>query len=111
MSKLDIDKQYDLAAKIQQLIIFVGLLSDEEVEALKDLRKSLIESNSSLNAVAGILTPLEESDHKISRQKSMIKRIEAFIAISETNKEMGDADEKLAKDKAGKETINRMFGL
>lgn len=111
MSKLDLEKQYELAGRIQQLIIFVGLLSEDEVEALKELRQNLKESNSSLNAVAGILTPLEESDHKISRQTAMIKRIDAFLAIHETNQEIGDADAKLAKDKAGRETINKMFGL
>lgn len=111
MSKLSLDAQYDLAAKIQQLVIFVGLLQPEEIEALKDLKKSLQESNSTMGAVAGILAPLEESEHKISRQRSMIKRIDAFIAISETNHEMQDADSELEKAKKGRETINALFGL
>lgn len=111
MSKLDLDKQYELATKIQHLIMFVGLLQPDEVEALKELKKNLQESNSSIGAVAGILTPLEESDHKISRQRAMIKRIDAFLAISETNHEMQDADDELEKSKKGRETINALFGL
>lgn len=111
MSKLDLDAQYELAARIQNLIMFVGLLTPDEVDALKELKKSLQESNSSLGAVAGILAPLEESEHKISRQRSMMKRIDAFLALAETNQELQDADHELEKAKKGRETINALFGL
>lgn len=111
MSSLDLDAQYDLANKIQNLIMFVGLLKPEEVEALHELKKSLQDSNSTMGAVAGILAPLEESEHKIARQRAMIKRIDAFIAISETNHEMQDADQELEKSKKGREKINALFGL
>lgn len=111
MSKLSLDAQYELAAKVQNLIMFIGLISDEEIEALRDLKRSLQDSNSKLGAVAGILAPLEESEHKISRQQAMIKRIDAFIAIAETNQEMQDADQELEKAKKGRETINSLLGL
>ncbi len=111
MSKLDLEAQHELASRIQNLVMFVGLLKPEEIEALKDLKQSLQESNGNLSAVAGILTTLEDSEHKISRQRSMIKRIDAFIAIHETNFEMQDADQELEKSKKGRESINALFGL
>lgn len=111
MSELSLDAQYELAAKVQNLIMFIGLISDEEIEALRELKRSLQDSNSKLGAVAGILAPLEESEHKISRQQAMIKRIDAFIAIAETNQEMQDADQELEKAKKGRETINSLLGL
>lgn len=111
MSELSLDAQYELAAKIQNLIMFVGLISDDEIDALRELKKSLQDSNSKIGAVAGILTPLEESEHKISRQQAMIKRIDAFIAIAETNQEMQDADEELEKSKKGREKIAELFNL
>ncbi len=111
MSKLDLDAQYELAARIQNLIMFVGLLTPDEIDALKELKENLHSSNSSLGAVAGILAPLEESEHKISRQRAMIKRIDAFLALAETNQEMQDADAELDKAKKGRDTINALFGL
>ena len=58
MSKLDLDAQYELAARIQNLIMFVGLLTPDEVDALKELKENLQKSNSTMGAVAGILAPL-----------------------------------------------------
>lgn len=111
MSKLSLDAQYELAAKVQNLVMFVGLLSDDELEALAELKSNLQESNSTLSSVAGILTPLEESEHKIARQRAMIKRVDALIALHETNQEMQDADTELEKSKKGREEIARLFNL
>jgi len=111
MSKLDLDAQYDLAFKIQNLIMFVGLLSDEEVEALHELKKQLKESNSTTMAASGTLIPLEKAEHKVARQRAMIKRIDAFIAISESNKDMQDADVELEKTERGQKKIEELFNL
>lgn len=111
MSTLDIDKQYELAAKIQNLIMFVGLMTPEEVIAVKAMRDQIEDSMSSLAAISGTITPLEESDHKIAHYKVMIKRIDAVLAIAESNTEMQDADEEFEKSKKGRDDIKRMFGL
>lgn len=111
MSKLDLDAQYELAAKVQNLVMFVGLLKPEEIEALQELKQNLRDDNSKIGAMSGTILPLEESEHKISRQRSMIKRIDALIAIHESNVEMQDADTELEKSKKGRESINALFGL
>lgn len=111
MSELNIDQQYELAAKIQNLVIFVGLLSVTEVDTLRKLRKQLLDQNSRLEAVAGVITPLHESEHKVSHHNAMIKRIDAIIAISESNFDMAGADKKLEDAKEGQDKIAKMFGL
>lgn len=111
MSKLNIDQQYELAAKIQNLVMFVGLLSMSEVESLKELRSQLKDQNSRLNAVAGVITPLAETNHKVARHNAMIKRIDAIIAISESNFDMMTADKNLKSEKEGQDKIAEMFGL
>lgn len=111
MSNLDLDAQYELGEKIKALVMFVGLLTLDEIDAIKELKHNLQESNSTMSAIGGLITPLEESDHKIARQRAMIKRIDAVLAIAETNQEMQDADIELQKAKAGREKINALFGL
>lgn len=111
MAVLNIDEQYEFGERIKTIVMFVGLLTEDEIDTLKSLRDNLKEQNSSLGAVAGILTPLEESEHKISRHNSMVKRIDAILAIHESNLEMGDADNKLANEKSSRAQINSMFGL
>lgn len=111
MAILSKDEQYIFAEKIKQLIMFIGLLGQDEIDTLKSMKQRLHESNSNLSAVAGILTPLEESDHKIAHQTAMIKRINGLLAINESNQIMQDADSKLENEKAGRDKINSMFGL
>jgi hypothetical protein len=111
MSKLTIDEQYAFGEKLKQLVIFVGLLTDAEIEALKGLRQDLREQNSTLSTTAGVLTDFDASEHQIARHDAMIKRIDAVLAIHESNLEMDDADQKYATEKASREQLNRMFGL
>lgn len=111
MSNLSLEKQEELAARIMQLVVFVGLLTPDEVESLKELRQNLQESNGTMNAVAGILAPLEEANHKVSRQQAMIKRIDAFIALHESGVDLQQADEEFKKAKDGQAQVNRLFGL
>ena len=111
MSTLELDAQYELASKIQNLIMFVGLLSDDEIAALKELKKSLHDSNSKTSSVAGLLVPLEKAEHKIKRQSIMIKRIDAFIQIAASNNELQDADRELDDKLKGKEKLEELFGL
>lgn len=111
MSLLSIDQQYEFAAKIQNLIMFVGLLTDDEVETLQTMRKQLQKEIGNLGAVAGVLAPLAESDHKISHNEIMIKRLDAILAIHQSNLDMRDADNKLESQKAGEQKIKDMFGL
>jgi hypothetical protein len=108
---LSLDRQYDLAGKIETLIMFVGLLADDEVEAIKSLKEKLEDEIPSLQAVAGVLAPLEETEHKIAHYRAMIKRTDAIIAISESNKEMSVADGDLEKSKESRDMIAKMFGL
>lgn len=111
MSILSTEDQYNLAAKVQNLIMFVGLLTPDEVETLEKLRDNLKEDNSRIAAISGTIVSMEKADHKIARQNAMVKRINAVLAIHQSNVEMGDADQKLADDEAGREQINKMFGL
>ena len=111
MPEMDLDKQYELAGKIQNLVMFVGLLSEEEVSALKELRQALKDQSGSISAVAGTLVDLEKAEHKVDRNAAMTKRIDAIIAISESNVELQAADAKLENAEKSRETINRMFGL
>lgn len=111
MSKLDLDAQYELAARIQNLLMFVGLLSADEIEALKELKQSLQDDNSRIGAMSGTILPFEESEHKIKRQQVMIRRIDAFMALAESNHEMQDVDAELEKSKKGREQLKELFGL
>lgn len=111
MSKLDIDAQYELASKIQNLIMFVGLLKDDEIIALREMRNSVEDQISQLGAVAGIITPLEETEQKIAHLKAIIKRTDAVISIHETNVDMKEADEVFEASKKGREQIKELFGL
>lgn len=111
MAVLSIDDQYEFGEKIKTIVMFIGLLTEDELDTLKSLRDNLKKENSTLGAVAGIITPLEESEHKMARHNAMVKRIDALIAIHESNFEMGDADSTLAEAKAGRDKINSMFGL
>ena len=108
---LDIDKQYELAAKIQNLIMFVGMLTPEEVDGIKQMRDNLEEQISRLSAMSGVITPYEESQNKIAHYKASIKRADAILAIAETNQEMQDADAEFEASKKGRDEINALFGL
>lgn len=111
MSKLSIDEQYNFAEKLKQLVIFVGLLSDDEVGALKELRDNLLKQNNNLRTVGGILVDLDAADHKIARHEAMVQRIDGLLAIHESNKLLADADSEYADKKASNEKLNAMFGL
>jgi hypothetical protein len=111
MSDLPLDAQYELAAKIQQLVIFTGLLSDDEIEALKKMRANLKDQNSNLSAVSGVITPMAESEHKIARNHAMIKRIDALVAIHESNYDLRDADNEFQNSKDNHQKVLDMFGL
>lgn len=111
MSILSIDQQYEFGAKIQNLIMFVGLLTEDEIETLHELRKNLVSQNSTLGAASGTLIPLEKADHKIARHNAMIKRLDAIIAIHESNLEMEDADISFKEAQEGRRKINELFGL
>lgn len=111
MSLLSHEDQLIFGEKIKQLIMFVGLLSPDEIETLKQLKESLYEENSTLNTIGGVLVDIDKADHKIARHKAMIKRIDGLVAIHESNLEMGDANVTLAEKQKGKQTINELFGL
>lgn len=111
MSSLDVEAQYELAAKVQNLIMFVGLLTAEEIIGIKQMRDQVKEQVSSLQAVSGTLVPMEEAEKKIAHYRAIIKRSDALIAIAESNEEMKAADAEYEKNKNSRETISRMFGL
>lgn len=111
MADLDMDAQYELANKIQTLIMFVGLLKPEEIEGIKKMRDQVEESISRLAAVSGTLTPLEESDNKIAHYRAIVKRADAILAIAESNEDMKLADAEFEASKKGREQIKEFFGL
>lgn len=111
MSELSLDAQYELAAKIQNLIMFVGLLTPEEIDGIKQMRDQTEQQISSLSAISGTLTPFEESENKIAHYRAIIKRSDAIISIAESNKDMQDADAEFEASKKGRADIARMFGL
>lgn len=111
MSELSLDAQYELANKIQTLIMFVGMLTPEELDGIKQMREQVEQQISSLSAVSGIITPLEETENKIAHNKCIIKRCDAILAIAESNQEMQDADIEFEKSKKGREDIAALFGL
>lgn len=108
---MDIDKQYELAAKIQNLIMFVGLLTPEEVTGIKDMREQVSDQISSLSAISGVITPLEESENKIAHYRCIVKRCDAILAIVESNMDMQAADQEFEASKKGRAEINALFGL
>jgi len=111
MSELSLDAQYELAAKVQNLIMFVGLLTPEEIEGIKQMRDQVEQNISSLSAISGTITPLEESENKIAHYKAIVKRSNAILAIAESNADMQAADAEFEASKKGREEIKRMFGL
>jgi hypothetical protein len=108
---LDIDAQYELANKIQTLIMFVGLLKPEEIDGIKQMRDQVEDNISSLSAISGTITPFEESENKIAHYRVIIKRCDAILAIAESNKDMADADAEFEASKKGRDEINALFGL
>lgn len=111
MSELSLDAQYELAAKVQNLIMFVGLLTPEEIEGIKQMRDQVEQNISSLSAMSGVITPFEESENKIAHYRAIIKRSNAILAIAESNQEMQEADAEFEQSKKGRDEINALFGL
>lgn len=111
MSLLTTDEQYELATKIQTLIMFVGALNVKEVMGIQQMREQVEDQISSLSAVSGIITPLEESENKIAHYRCILKRCDAILAIHESNLDMAEADKKFEDSKKGREQIKELFGL
>ena len=111
MSDMAMEDQIMLGEKIKNLVIFVGLLSDKEVSTLKKIRKHLQDENVRLTTVGGLLVDLDAADHKISRNNAMIKRLDGFLAIHESNFDLADADMEYQDKAARRQDINKMFGL
>lgn len=111
MSKLSLDDQYNLAAKIQNLVMLIGLLTDDETEALLEMRRNLLEQVSKLQAIGGTIVPLESSEHKVSHLNAMVARIDAILSINNSNVMMQEADKKLQDDQDSRGKIAAMFGL
>lgn len=101
----------ELAAKIEQILMVIGLLDEREIAAMNRLKESIADEASKLHAVAGLLVPLHEANYKLKQLSVQTVRIESLIKIVESNKQLQEAGEELDESKKHQETINNMFGL
>jgi hypothetical protein len=105
------EKAQEVANKMTPIFELVALLSEEDIEYLKDTAKLIEDENSRLQSIAGILVPLNKANAKEKSGELAINRIQGLLliwgAIKGREKVVADF---IKEETAGRE-IEKMFGL
>jgi len=104
-------KAGEIAKKLDDIFDLVDLLSEEDIDYLRDVKDEIQDANSSLQAVGGILTPLNQSTVKIKMGKQAMNRIDGLIMIIDAIGSNKKIKEDYVKEEMAQKNINNMFGL
>ena len=99
------------AEKISEVWEALAGFTDEDVENLRKVVKSLQKQNSNLNAVAGVLVNLDRSDYQINLNELRIKRTNALLTLLRNRGKDIELGASYLKNKEQQESINKAFGL
>lgn len=105
------EKAQEVADKITPIFGVIELLSEEDIEYLKDTAKQIREENSKREAVAGILIDLDKADTQNALGQQATERITGLILIWSAIHSKKDIMKEYHRKAMQTREIEQMFGL
>ena len=105
------EKAEIVANKITPIFEVIGLLTEEDIDYLKDTARQMQEEKSTRDAVAGILVPLEKADMASALADQATDRITGLVLIWAAMKRQPEIINKYREKAMQSREIEKMFGL
>jgi len=101
------------ASKLYRVWEALEEFDEEDKKNLRELIKKLKKQNEELSSVKGFFVDLDRAEHKIEKNKLIMKRARALLTL--LNNPYGEKDLEIdiefLKKEIQQEKINKMFGL